>query len=165
MKTLVFMRHARAVLQQPGQTDRERSLTARGRLEAPMMAQVLAQRGVRPEVIISSPAERALATARLVAEELTLADHAISLEPVLYKASTDDYFEVIRRLPDGVHSILVVGHNPGITEFVNALEPGAVGEMPPSGLVGIGMDSARWSEVKGNCGKLLFVEHPKNLQV
>jgi len=127
-----------------------------------MMAQVLAQRGVRPELIISSPAERALATARLVAEELKLGDHAISPEPVLYEASTDHYLELISRLSDGVGSVLLVGHNPAITEFVNTLAPGAIGEMPPGGIAGIGMDSARWSDVRSNCGKLLFVEHPKN---
>lgn len=129
-----------------------------------MMAQVLARRGVRPDLIISSPAERALATARLVAEELTLADHALSLEPVLYEASTDDYLEIVRQLSDGVRIVLVVGHNPVITEFVNTLAPGALSDMPPGGLVGIGMDSARWSEVKSNCGKLLFVEHPTSLR-
>lgn len=160
MRTLVFMRHARSVQKQPGQADFARSLSTRGRLEAPRMAQALAQRGFCPELIISSPAERALMTARLIAEELTLADHVVSREPVLYEASAEHYLEVIQRLSDNVKDILLVGHNPGITEFVNTLLPGTVGELPPGGLVGIGMDSVRWSEVKSTCGKLLFVEHP-----
>lgn len=160
MKKLLFMRHARSASTQSGQTDFERSLTPRGRLEAPMMALALTRHGVRPELIISSPAVRALLTARLVANELSLADHVILLEPVLYEASTDHYLELINGLSEGVQSVLLVGHNPGITEFVNTLAPGEMGEMPQGGLAGVGVDLLRWSEVRGNCGRLLFVEHP-----
>ena len=160
MRTLVFMRHARSVLTRPGQTDFERSLTTRGRLETPVMARTLAQHGICPELIISSPAARALMTARLVAEELRLADHVISVETALYEASRDHYLELLSRLSAGVQTVLFVGHNPGITEFINALAPGAVGDMPPGGVAGVAVDVTQWSDVRNNCGSLLFVEHP-----
>lgn len=160
MRTLLFMRHAWSVVTQPGQTDSERSLTTRGRLEAPMVARALRQRGVHPEFIVSSPAVRALTTARLVAEELQLAHDAILLEPALYEASAEHYLDIVNGLPDVMRSVLLVGHNPGLTEFVNVLAPGAVGEMPPSGIAVIGIDRDRWSQVRAGCGTLLLVERP-----
>jgi phosphohistidine phosphatase len=140
--------------------DFERPLSDRGRNETPMMAREIARRAIRPELIISSPAVRALSTARLVAEAMAVPHHAVRVEPSLYEASIDHYLDVIKTLPDEVQSVLLVGHNPTLTELVNVLAPAAIGDIPACGVVAVGTTADSWGNVRKNCGKLLFFEHP-----
>ncbi|MBE0558148.1 MAG: histidine phosphatase family protein [Proteobacteria bacterium] len=160
MRTLVFMRHAKSGGMRPGLTDFERPLTARGQKEAPAMARQISRRAVYPDLILSSPAVRAVMTARLVAQEMALPDHAIRVDSALYEALVDQYLDVIRTLPDDAQSVLLVGHNPTITDFINLLASSSIAEMPAGGIAAVEAELKAWSEIRKDCGKLLFFEHP-----
>jgi phosphohistidine phosphatase len=160
MKTLLLMRHAKSSWKHPELSDFERPLNKRGRRDAPWMGRVLLQQGLQPDVIVSSPAVRALMTARLAAEQLDFNLQNIRAEPALYGATIDQYLRVIKNLPDDVTVALVVGHNPTISEFVNILAPGSVGEMPTSGVIALSLDLNGWRDVTVSCGRLVLSESP-----
>lgn len=128
------------------------------------MARLVA-RTIQPDLVVSSPAARALATAELVAQEIKSTRRDVLVEPVLYEACVDDYFELVTTLPESATSVLIVGHNPTITEFVNALVPGSVGEIPVAGAAGVTAEIGSWKDIRKNCGTLLFFEHPGGLRV
>ncbi|MFM7783685.1 MAG: SixA phosphatase family protein, partial [Gammaproteobacteria bacterium] len=102
MKRLILCRHAKSSWANPGQEDIDRPLNERGKRNAPEMARRLRERGEVPALIVSSPARRALATARLMAEELGIARDAIVIEDTLYEASVDAWRRVIAALPPDV---------------------------------------------------------------
>ena len=160
MKTLVFMRHAKSDGVHQDLTDRERPLTIRRRQEVLMMAREISRRAIRPDCIVSSPAVRALATAQIAAGEMGFPDDAIRVEPTLYEASIHHYLEVITTLPDEARAVLLVGHNPTLTELVNILAPASVSEMPAGGVAAIGAHVERWSQVRRDCGTLMFFKAP-----
>lgn len=163
MRTLVLMRHASSDGMQRHHTDAERPLSDRGRHDAPKMARAIG-RTIRPDLILSSTAARALATAELVAQELLPPRQKILVEPTLYESSVEGYFELITTLPESAESILLVGHNPTITEFANILAPGSVRDIPAGGVVAITADVSSWKDIDKNCGRLLFFEHPGSVR-
>src|SRR6516164_4541044 len=98
MKTLFLVRHAKSSRDDPVLPDKERPLNERGRRDAPRMGERLAKRGVKPDIIVSSPAVRALTTAELIARELDYDLRDIAVDKRLYSASADDLLAVIHEL-------------------------------------------------------------------
>jgi phosphohistidine phosphatase len=124
------------------------------------MGRRLLDKALRPDLIVSSPALRALSTAELIAQELSLNGHGIRVDPALYESSPECYLKFFTTFPENTRTVLVVGHNPTITECVNLLAPSSVGEMPAGGVVGLIADVASWSELRKRCGKLLLFDYP-----
>jgi len=116
MQTLLLVRHAKSSWSDPSLPDRERPLNERGKHDAPRMGKRLADLGVRPDVILSSPARRALKTARLLAEELGCKAADIRVDNRLYATEAEVLLGVIRELGDGRKCVMLVGHNPELTE-------------------------------------------------
>jgi phosphohistidine phosphatase len=143
MKTLILVRHAKSSWNEPGLADRDRVLNDRGRRNAPEMGKRLAKRGLKPDVILSSPAARALATARLMAEELGLRQADIRVDDRLYAAEADDLVKVIGELGDGPGRVMVVGHNPEMTELAQRLS-GTIDHMPTCAVAVFDFDIASW---------------------
>jgi phosphohistidine phosphatase len=136
MKTLYLVRHAHAQDALPRQPDRDRSLSPRGERDAALMGQRLAVRGARPHVLLVSPAARTLATAGLLAHALGLPAARIAADERLYGASAEQMLAVVGEQAATVATLMLVSHNPGITELaqffdeqVTHLRPGAVVEL------------------------------------
>ncbi|MBC7939957.1 MAG: histidine phosphatase family protein, partial [Chitinophagaceae bacterium] len=111
MKTLFLVRHAKSSRDDPSLPDRERPLDDRGRHDAPKMGKRLTNRGVKPDLLVSSPALRALTTAQLIADEIGCQRKDIIVDERLYASSSDDLLSVICAIDDKLDSVMLFGHN------------------------------------------------------
>jgi phosphohistidine phosphatase len=111
------------------------------------MARRLADLVGDPDLIVSSPARRALATARVVAEAVGYPVETIREDERIYDASSWEILEVIRGLDDGTDRVFLVGHNPGLTDLVNELTEPAVDNVPTCGVVDLRLAAGRWADI------------------
>lgn len=163
MKTLYLMRHAKSSWSFDDLSDQERPLNDRGRDDAPRMGQALARRDIHPDLVVSSPAVRALSTAVLVARELKYANDKIKVEPDIYEADLATLLAVIHALPDAADSVLLTGHNPTITDVANQLSPSPLsGEMPTAGILCLRFQAEQWAQVQRANAEFYFFDYPKN---
>lgn len=121
---LTLMRHGRAEGNDPRLADFDRSLDRRGISEVIAMGQRMAGRGRTPELLLASPAARTVQTAQILLREFDGATVELRLEPRLYLASADTLLESIRQRGGQTTHLMLVGHNPGITDFARWLAPG-----------------------------------------
>jgi phosphohistidine phosphatase len=161
MKTLTLVRHAKSSWKHPGLHDRERPLSGRGKRDAPVMGQRLAAAGVRPSLIISSPAVRAWSTAKRIARELGYPTEFLQRENGLYLAELDEFLDIVAAQDNGFNNLMVVGHNPGLTEFANFLSPGLTDNVPTAGVVSVGIDIEDWNLHGHPSTELLLYDYPK----
>lgn len=147
MKTLVLVRHAKSSWKDASLADRDRPLNDRGKRDAPVMGRRLAKRDETPDLIVSSPAVRALATARVIAEAVGYPVDRIREDERIYLAGPDDLLEAIHDLDDANDRVFLFGHNPGLTELVNALSEPAVENVPTCGVVEFHLTGDRWAEL------------------
>lgn len=148
MKRLILCRHAKSSWANPGQDDVDRPLNERGERNAPEMGRRLRERGELPALVVSSPARRALATARLIAAELGIAREDIVIEDALYEASVATWLTVIAALPAGADAVLMVGHNPTLTELANLLcRDVRLDNIPTCGVLRLDYDLRSWAAV------------------
>ncbi len=163
MKTLYLMRHAKSSWSFDELNDQERPLNDRGRDDAPRMGQALAKRHIVPDLLVSSPAVRALSTAVLVARELKYPHDKIVVEPAIYQASLDTLLAVVRALPDTAAAVLLTGHNPTITDAANYLSPSPLsGEMPTAAIICLRFAADRWEEAGPANAEFYFYDYPKS---
>jgi len=162
VKTLTIVRHAKSSWNEPGLSDRERPLNKRGQRDAPRMGKRIADAGIRPSLIVSSPATRAWTTAQFIAEELSYPVEFLQRENSLYLASLNDILDVIVAQDDGFSSLMVVGHNPGLTNMVNYLSPGITGNLPTAGVVSVTIDQDHWKIHEQPNTELILHDCPKN---
>ena len=147
MKVLTLVRHAKSSWKNPGLPDLMRPLNKRGQRDAPMMGRRLAEQGIGVELIISSPATRAMETAGAVAEEIEYPWDAIVAEERLYEADAGEILAVIEEQDDWIDDLMLVGHNPGLTSVANVLSQADLESVPTCGVVGLRYDVERWTEI------------------
>jgi phosphohistidine phosphatase len=159
MKTLILMRHAKSSWDNPQQLDHDRPLNKRGKRDAPEMGERLAARGVHPDTIVSSSAERAEATARLVMEAANWQAELL-IRRELYHATRSAWVSVLRDLSG--KSIIAFGHNPGISEVANSLTHAGI-SMPTAAIAFIEIEIDQWSELDNDSsGELVDLWTPKD---
>jgi len=146
MKTLILVRHAKSSWTDPALPDRDRPLNDRGKRDAPKMATRLAKDGVNPDLILSSPARRARATARIIAKALDYKRKAIQEDDGLYAVEAGDLLRVIRGLDDKLKSVMLVGHNPELTDLAHRLSR-EVTYLPTCTIAVFAFDAKSWSSV------------------
>ena len=144
MKTLFLVRHAKSSWNEPGLPDKDRPLNDRGKRDAPKMGERLAKRNVKPDLILSSPARRALKTAQIIAKRLDYRLEDILVDDRLYAAEADDLLHVIRELGDKPKSVMLVGHNPELTELAHRLS-NKITRMPTCAVAELMFDAKWWS--------------------
>jgi phosphohistidine phosphatase len=135
MKTLTLVRHAKSSWKDNSLTDRDRPLNKRGRRDAPIMGKRISEAGIRPSLIVCSPAVRAWTTAKAIADEIGYPLEFLQREDGLYLASLDDLLDITFSQETGFTSLMVIGHNPGLTTFANYLSPGVTNNVPTAGVV------------------------------
>lgn len=161
MKRLILVRHAKSDWGEPGLSDFDRPLNRRGEKNAPDMGARLQARAAMPVRIISSPARRARQTALLLAESLDFQEPLLFDEDI-YEAEAEELLEIIRGFDDSWQSVMLVGHNPGMTELVNLLGEGNVDNLPTCGVVGLELAVNSWQQVGTGAGQRWFYDYPKN---
>ena len=161
MKILTLVRHAKSSWNHPGLSDRERPLTSRGESNAPDMGNRVVAHGIRPSLIITSPATRAWTTAKIFASEIGYPTEFLQREDSLYLASLDDLLGAVVAQDPGFNSLMVVGHNPGMTEFANFLIPGLTNNLPTAGVVSVQIEQDDWNLYQQPKAELLVFDYPK----
>lgn len=162
MKKLVLIRHAKSSWKDDRMKDFDRPLNDRGKTDAPLMGKVLAKQGAQCDLYLSSPAKRAITTARAISEELGLSRDQLRTINDLYLADADTIMEVIANEGGNADTIFVTGHNPGFTELANRLSEARIDNLPTCGIFAVELDMAQWPEITGKQGRFLFFDYPKN---
>jgi phosphohistidine phosphatase len=160
MKTLYLTRHAKSSWKQPELSDFERPLNKRGKRDAPFMGEILEKKGINPDLIISSPAKRAKKTAIAIAEKLGYKTKKILYDENIYEASNRELVSIVKQFDDNCNSVIMFGHNPGLTMLHNFLCGYYIDNIPTCGVVALEFNSS-WKDLREKTGKLLFFEHPK----
>lgn len=163
MKTLTILRHAKSSWSDASLSDHDRPLNRRGERDAPIMAERLRHAGIRPSLIISSPAVRAWTTARAIAKEISYPVEFLQREKELYHAGLSRLLRILAEQDDGFNSILMVGHNPGLTEFANFMVPGLTDNIPTCGFVSVTAASNDWIFDDGSEFELAVYDYPKRI--
>ncbi len=161
MKTLYIIRHAKSSWKDPGLTDFERPLNGRGKRNAPEMGRRLQVRGILPELLLASPAKRALATAIAIAEVVGYQPNQIQYNEALYHATVGQLYDVIQAQPNTVQHLAVFGHNPGFTDFANDLANAQIINVPTCGIVAVQVPVASWQQIQPGTGTMLWFDYPK----
>jgi phosphohistidine phosphatase len=161
MLKLILVRHAKSSWDHDGLSDFERPLNDRGRRDAPAMGQRLLKFDLVPSLIVSSPALRAISTARLLAQEFEIPLDDIQLREPIYDASVKALLAVVQGLP-AQGPVMLVGHNPGISEFAKLLATCPFDDMPTCAVVVIDLDVSDWKDVKPKAGKGVRYFFPKD---
>ena len=162
MKTLTLLRHAKSSWDDPGLADHERPLNRRGERDAPKMGKRFGVAGIRPSLIVSSPAVRAWATAKIIAREISYPLEFMQRDADLYHAGVEMLLEVVSRQDIGFNSIMIVGHNPGMTNFANFLSPGLTSNLPTCGIVSVSIEGDSWDIRDNMPAQLLVHDWPRN---
>lgn len=163
MKQLLLIRHAKSSWTNIGQEDFERPLNERGIRDAPLMAKKLIEKNYKPDALISSTAVRALETATFFAEVMGFKKKDIIQVPELYHAPPKVFKEVIQALPDGLSTVAIFGHNPGITEMANELTNIQIDNLPTCGIFGVEAEVKSWKNFLDSEKSFLFFYYPKAL--
>ena len=159
-KHFFLIRHAQAETSSHMSKDFELMLTPPGMGEAMKMGDRLVQLGVRPSLIVTSPALRCADTAKLLAARMGYDTNAVRQEPDLYEASVRNLLSVINGLEETHERVMLVGHNPAATYLAEFLTRAEIGSLPTGGTVYMTFEGQKWSEVTGQSAKLVWFEYP-----
>lgn len=160
MKKIFILRHAKSSWIDTELADFDRPLNDRGLAAAPFMGGLMKKRNQRPDVILSSPANRARSTAELVKEAAGL-DAELRLDERIYEAGSPTLCRVAAELDDGFETAMIVGHNPGMEGFIRLLT-GSLVSMPTAALAEIELEIDGWEEIAAKTGRLVSVTRPKD---
>ncbi|MCV6605831.1 MAG: histidine phosphatase family protein [Porticoccaceae bacterium] len=161
MKQLILVRHGKSSWADEQLRDIERPLNKRGLRNAPEMGRRLRAAGVSVERIYSSPAVRAFHTAELVAEELGFATGDIETLPSLYTFNYEELLSVVRSLDDACNPVMMVCHNPAITDLVNFLALSHLGNIPTAGVATLSLQHNSWADSCAGSAELVEFDYPK----
>ncbi len=156
-RILLLVRHAKSSWKQPELDDIDRPLNKRGRRDAPEMGRRLRQRSLSPDRIVSSPSARTMATAEAIAEAVSYPSDAIVMEEDLYAAVGQEVLDVIAATDDAVRTLMVVTHNPVITELANRFSNLPIDNVPTCGVLTVELTD--WDSPEE--GLLIDFDYPK----
>lgn len=125
------------------------------------MGKIVHELGFLPDLIIASPASRAAMTARAFASKTKYPLGKIRYLASIYESDEMDLLNIIIGLDDNLTKVMLVGHNPGLTDLANAIGNYPISNIPTSGVFCIALNITSWSGVKKTAGKLKYFEFPK----
>ena len=163
MKTLYIVRHAKSSWKVKDIPDEERPLLEKGKKRTKKIIDHLQDRDVTINYLVTSHAVRALETAKMLAKGLNYPSDKIRVDKRLYHADSDELLNEFYDIPLRFNSVMLVGHNPALTNFVNRFIKPKIDWIPTSGVVGIEFDTDKWEEIVEAKSRLKFVIFPKML--
>lgn len=162
-KQLLLIRHAKSDWNNVGLRDFDRPLNKRGHSNAPEMANRMVEQQIIPDLILSSPALRAITTATYFAENWDIDQPKIRQEYSIYEANVKSLLALVNQLDNKFDRVAMFGHNPGFTDFVNYLSDANIYNMPTCSVVIIEFPFENWNEVSTETGKVILFDYPKSL--
>ncbi|MEP7320315.1 MAG: histidine phosphatase family protein [Saprospiraceae bacterium] len=161
MKTVCFIRHAKSSWDQAGLADIDRPLNLRGKTTAPVMAKLIADKGITPDLIITSPAKRARQTAKSFRKQFGIKKEAVQIEPTIYGGDEHQVIDILRKLPDEKSTVFLFGHNPTMN-YLAALFSKERLHVPTCGIMILNLNIERWQDIKADQDALKEFIIPKN---
>jgi len=171
MRRLILFRHAKAERSQPGEPDRTRALIERGRKDAARIGSYMATHALMPDRVLVSPATRTQQTWKCASDAFRPAPGATTVDR-LYDATEHAIFASIKDAPAAAHTLLVIGHNPGLHELARLLIASGdieareqlTEKLPTSGLVIIDFAVDSWARLHPHSGRLERFVTPQSLE-
>ncbi len=162
MKTLYLIRHAKSDWGRAELKDIDRPLNARGYSDAYKMSSVLREKKIAPDLIITSPAVRAISTALIFCRNFQIDASQLIINSKLYDTSVKDYQNCISKIENNFSHVMLFGHNPTIADCAESFLTIFTEEIPTCGIVGIRSNAIKWSDFPEKKCELLFYDFPKN---
>ncbi|HEY0054123.1 MAG TPA: histidine phosphatase family protein [Pedobacter sp.] len=162
MKQLLIVRHAKSDWTSGAQKDFDRPLNKRGFRDAPEMADRLLCQHLIPQLLVSSPALRALTTASIFAEIFNIHKKEIKTDQSIYEATSGALLNTINALDNKYDFVALFGHNPGITNLAINLCSTDVYDIPTCGMILIEFPFDDWKMVSKDSGEQMLYDFPKN---
>lgn len=159
MKTLYLVRHAKAG-EHSNLHDFERTLAESGEKEAAQTGIKLSDRRILPDLIVASPAFRTLSTAQLISKAIGYPTDRITTDKRIYEATDKSLLKVVSELHDSHQAVMLVGHNPGFTEFANNIFNTMITSMATASVAGGTLPIDSWEDIDWHAGKLEFYIYP-----
>lgn len=164
-KKIFIIRHGKSDWSSPDMPDIDRPLKSRGVRDGYKMAELLKQRKEKIDLVISSPATRAIHTALIFTRILQISEKNIKVEPDFYMAESKLMNKYCQKVSDNYNNIMIVGHNPGITTLTNDYFPKEVDNVPTSGVVILNFTCKSWSKISTDTLKGHFFDYPKRHRI
>lgn len=161
MKKLFLIRHGKSSWANPDLQDFDRPLNNRGIRDAPFMAKMLVGKGVKPDQIVTSPANRAISTAKQFAAEQGIDKDDLVIKHEIYEAYPEILLQLVRSFSDEVNTVFMFGHNPGFTYLANMFDGDYIVNIPTCGIVEISANINQWQDLGGTNGKIANFYFPK----
>jgi phosphohistidine phosphatase len=167
-RELFILRHAKSDWGTNAPNDFARPLAKRGKTDAPKVGGWLYREGLVPDLVVSSPAERARQTTRKLCKAMDYKEKRVVWDEEIYAASTAELLRVLARCPANTGSVMLVGHNPGLEDLLSFLVGDDL-EIPPNGKLLPTAALARlempddWSALEAGCAQLLSLQRPRDL--
>lgn len=161
MKTLYLVRHAKSDWENGTILDIERPLNERGYSNANMMSKAFKSKFSNPDVIISSPAIRAMTTALIFSRNIGYNADLIQIKTNLYETNKNEYLTIVSKMDDQYDSMMLFAHNPTISDFADMLCQALPFEMSTCAIAGIKFEINSWQDLKGKKGELFLFDFPK----
>ena len=163
MKTLYIVRHGKSAWNKPGLDDSERPLLQKGISRTRQVVGHLVQAQAKPDLILSSHAVRAFETAKIIAQGIEYPEEKIMVPNKIYSSDVEGIFELFYDLPDDIHSLMLVGHNPTLTDMANEFLTPKIDNLPTSGVVCVEFNTDSWESFFLTASQVKFVLIPKQL--
>lgn len=162
MKQLVILRHGKSSWENPSLDDYDRPLNERGKKNATDMGLFLRKKIGQPHGILSSSAKRAADTAKLVAKQMAFDVHDLIFDDDLYLASVPTILKSVGKLPQSTNIILLIGHNPGLTDLVNHLGV-RLDNLPTASAICFSIHTPTWSNISAFNAKFEWIKLAREL--
>lgn len=161
MKTIFFVRHSKATHENENTpADAERLLTETGVLRTYLIGNYLIDAKANVDSIVTSPAKRTYSTALILSDKLGVPQNQISMDEVIYKGDAEDIVGMMENFDESINNVMIVGHNPTITEVVNKFIENKIASLPTTGVVSVNVEAEKWCDLKKAGSKQNFAVWP-----
>ncbi|OEK07222.1 hypothetical protein BFP71_02220 [Roseivirga misakiensis] len=162
MKTVFIVRHAKSSWKHPHLTDFERPLNGRGKRDLPDMVDRFSQMDYKIDLILTSPANRALTTAMAFSEALSVPKDRFLAKENLYHASIRTIRDELSQVQDDHNTVMIFGHNPALTSLIEMLSDFSLYNLPTCAIYGISFEMSSWKKISNASGKKVYYDFPKS---
>ncbi len=160
-RKLFIIRHGKSSWDNHGLDDFDRPLAERGIRSATDMAHRLNDLGLVPELILSSPASRALNTALIMSRIWHLEASALQIHDPIYMAYVSEIEQVVAETPSEIRHLAIFGHNPAFTMYANIFLEEALDNLPTAGVVIVTLEANGWNGIGRSHVKGTYLDYPK----
>lgn len=158
MKRIYFLRHAKA--EKTAKNDLKRELSDKGKDDIKNLSKRLKKDNIKIDIIFTSNANRAVKTAKILTNNIKFKGEIIIVEE-FYGKNYEFYFNFIKAIPNNFENILIIGHNPAITEICEFLSGMVISNVPTCGFLSLEFENLNFNEIEKNSGQITLFKSPK----